>query len=629
MATIVKNVFSERRLQFAWKETQKRDAEDGIIAPSIRRFAENAEERIEALRIALATNIYQPHPFVEFNINTNGKERTLHIPAVEDRIVARAILTATTPIIDPLLGGSAFGYRPGLGVADAVQTIVEARETGLRWVLRTDVDECFPTLPPQIAFKRFEKAVADSKISAVVQQLLNRTVANGKLNGKILPGLPLGCPLSPILMNLVLVDLDDALNEAGFTVIRYADDIVVLGDSRQDLEDAMRFGQRLLRKFDMRLGEDKTEIMTFDDGFAFLGEDFGPKYPPFLPLQHVPNPEDRVLYIGAQTARLRISKGRLIVEEGDKKKVTKILDVPSSQVTRIVVFGSVGVSAGVRSWAAYHGIDIVLASRRGAYIGSIVGSQTSPHAARLMAQVNIQGSDHQVRLSREIVRAKIQKQIVVLQRFGKRCSEEYINTAVTRMRTYMGMLDDAQTLDEVRGLEGAAAKEYFLAYGSLFPKDLVFTKRSRRPPKDVANAALSFLYTVLLSECITAVRAAGMEPTLGVLHNPQEKRPSLALDLLEELRPLVVDQVVLSAARRKLLSSQHSRKDEGRPGVLLTKKGREQILNAYEARMLQVVKGSLPNFAGSIRRHMYRQAQRLAGAIVDEEYQWTGMSWRR
>lgn len=630
MSWLAEHAFSERSLGIAWKKVQKRESDDGTLAPSILKFQEDAEEKILRLSEALLDGSYKPYQFTEVDIETNGKERTLHIPAVQDRIVARAILATTTSRVDPLLGASAFGYRPGLGVADAVQAVVDAREAGLKWVLRTDVDDCFPSLSPDIAFERFTQAVHDTDITDVVEQLLGRTVGNGKMRGKTLPGLPLGCPLSPVLMNLVLVDLDDALNAAGFTVVRYADDIVVVGESKEELEDAARFCQRILRSFNMQLGDDKTDIMTFDDGFAFLGEDFGPKYPPAMPLQRVQEPENRVLYLGAQTAHARISKGRLIVEDRQKGggKPTKLFDVPCGHVSRIVAFGSVAISSGLRSWAMYNGVDIVLASRRGSYLGIMQGTKTETHSARLIAQVEINDTPRQLEISCAIIRAKIHKQIVVLQRFSKRESEEKVSNAITNMRKFMTMLDDTASIDEAMGLEGAAAKEYFAAYGALLPNELAFTTRSRQPPLDLANASLSFLYTVLLGECVTALRAAGMDPGLGVLHNPQAKRPSLALDLLEEFRPLVADQVVLNAARRNRLTSKHARKDPKGQGILLTKKGREEILKAYEERMLQVVKGSIPDFAGSIRRHLYRQAQRLAGAIMHDDYEWSGMSWR-
>ena len=638
MSWLAEHAFSERSLGIAWKKVQKRESDDGNLAPSILKFQEDAEEKILRLSEALLDGSYKPYQFTEVDIETNGKERTLHIPAVQDRIVARAILATTTSRIDPLLGASAFGYRPGLGVADAVQAVVDAREAGLKWVLRTDVDDCFPSLSPDIAFDRFTQAVHDTDITDVLEQLLGRTVGNGKMRGTTLPGLPLGCPLSPVLMNLVLVDLDDALNAAGFTVVRYADDIVVVGESKEELEDAARFCQRILRSFNMQLGDDKTDIMTFDDGFAFLGEDFGPKYPPAMPLQRVQEPENRVLYLGAQTAHARISKGRLIVEDRQKgggnggahggSKPTKLFDVPCGHVSRIVAFGSVAISSGLRSWAMYNGVDIVLASRRGSYLGIMQGTKTETHSARLIAQVEINDTPRQLEISCAIIRAKIHKQIVVLQRFSKREAEEKVSNAITNMRKFMTMLDDTASIDEAMGLEGAAAKEYFAAYGSLLPDELAFTTRSRQPPLDLANASLSFLYTVLLGECVTALRAAGMDPGLGVLHSPQAKRPSLALDLLEEFRPLVADQVVLNTARRNRLTSKHARKDPKGQGILLTKKGREEILKAYEERMLQVVKGSIPDFAGSIRRHLYRQAQRLAGTIMHDDYEWSGMSWR-
>jgi CRISPR-associated protein Cas1 len=113
-----------------------------------------------------------------------------------------------------------------------------------------------------------------------------------------------------------------------------------------------------------------------------------------------------------------------------------------------------------------------------------------------------------------------------------------------------------------------------------------------------------------------------------MLHTEQYRRPSLALDLVEEFRPLVVDQVVISAARRAELRPEHGRSDPDRPGVLLTRAGREVFLTGYERRMLQVTRGALPGFTGSLRRHLYRQAQRLANHIGDPNQPWTGLSWR-
>src|SRR5690606_26480585 len=144
-------------------------------------------------------------------------------------------------------------------------------------------------------------------------------------------------------------------------------------------------------------------------------------------------------------------------------------------------------------------------------------------------------------------------------------------------------------------------KSYFKAMGALVPEDMSFTGRSRQPPRDVVNAALSFGYTLLLGECEVAVYAAGLEPGLGILHAPQDRRPSLALDLMEEFRPLVVDQVVLTMVRGRQLRPEHGRPDkEGGSGVYLTKAGREALVAAYERRMLTETRGALPDFSGTL-----------------------------
>lgn len=217
--------------------------------------------------------------------------------------------------------------------------------------------------------------------------------------------------------------------------------------------------------------------------------------------------------------------------------------------------------------------------------------------------------------------------IVVLQRFGRREHHETVPGAIRQMRSVLALLGDSTGRNEIMGIEGAAAARYFPCLGQLVPPELRFEVRSRQPPLDVANSALSFLYTVLLGECACALWSAGLDPAIGVLHSESRGRPSLGLDLMEEFRPLVVDQTVLHATRTGVLTAASGTSDPGRSGVFLTKKARSALLEAYERRMLRHTRGALPDFAGTLRRHLYRQAQRLSAAICRDE-PWTGLSWR-
>ena len=217
----------------------------------------------------------------------------------------------------------------------------------------------------------------------------------------------------------------------------------------------------------------------------------------------------------------------------------------------------------------------------------------------------------------------------MLQRFNRREHADVVAAAVRQIRQTLLLLPECASSEELMGIEGAAARLYFPAYGTLMPQGMNFDLRSRRPPLDVPNAALSFLYTILMSECVTALCAAGLDPAIGVLHADDEDRPSLALDLMEELRPLLVDQVVLQLARKGALTPDDRRTDPHQHGVLLSKAGRDAVVAGYEARMQQQTRGALQDFAGSWRRHVYRQAQRLARVVTERDPTlWTGLSWR-
>ena len=123
----------------------------------------------------------------------------------------------------------------------------------------------------------------------------------------------------------------------------------------------------------------------------------------------------------------------------------------------------------------------------------------------------------------------------------------------------------ARTLGEVMGIEGACSNAYFDALAGCVPADVTFDGRSRRPPRDLPNAALSYGYAILLSECVGALHAAGLEPSLGIAHAPADKRPSLALDLMEQFRPLLVDQTVMALLRTRKPRPEHSVVEAG-PG---------------------------------------------------------------
>ena len=384
MGALYDRATSERALRDGWADVLANDRADGMLSAGVSRFADAAETAIPDLVEQLRSRTYHPRSLTAVEVpKPDGGMRELSVPAVRDRIAERAVADVLTGLIDPILGPSAYGFRPGLGVADAVQALARLRDEGLGWVLRGDVHDCFPSVDVARLWRMLGALIDDEALFALIGTFLDRQVAShtGLHSSR---GLAQGSPLSPMLANLALEGLDERLRRAGFPTVRYADDIAVAAASRSDALEAARIASAALEEIGMSLGNGKTGVFSFDDGFTFLGEEFGPRYPPTVDDHRVIEPLRRCVYLGMQGSGAHVRDGRLIVESRDDEE---LLDIPTGHVERIVCFGAIGISAGLRSWALNSGVDIALLSRRGAYLGELRSATDGRRIARLRAQL--------------------------------------------------------------------------------------------------------------------------------------------------------------------------------------------------------------------------------------------------
>ena len=428
-------------------------------------------------------------------------------------------------------------------------------------------------------------------------------------------------------INAALAPIDNAMTDAGHGYARCGQWILICEPDDARLGAAVALLVATLAARGLLLDGARTQTTSFDEEFCHLGTDYTATAP--APRTTSATPEasaDRIVYVGKDGTRIHVAEGRLLV---DSASGVPQMSLPQRSVTRIVLTGNVGLSAGARSWALRNGVDVVCLSRRGAYQGQLVNTAATGNAARLLAQASYTIDETaKLPLARAIVNAKIRNQIHVLNRIARRDPAQHLADTAARMRAWREETAHASDTDELMGIEGAASAAYFDALAMCAPPSVDFNGRSRRPPLDVPNAALSYAYAILLGECVGALHAAGLEPSLGVLHAPTDKRPSLALDLMEEFRPLLVDQTVMALLRTRRLRSEHGAPGPQGEGVWLSADGKKTVVDAYEATAQRSVTGALPGFSGSWRRHIHHEAQLMARAIAEPDYQWTGIIWR-
>jgi CRISPR-associated protein Cas1 len=217
----------------------------------------------------------------------------------------------------------------------------------------------------------------------------------------------------------------------------------------------------------------------------------------------------------------------------------------------LLVFGPAELTPAAMARLLARGVDVVFLTSSGRYRGRLVGPASRQGAVRL-AQYRAASDPAVARATAAaIVSGKIRAQRELLLRHQRRLKDEVLSEILPRLRHAAEQVAAAADLDEVRGCEGAAAAAYWQGFArAVRHPSLKFQKRTKRPPEDEINAMLSFGYAVLLSVVESAALRAGLDPAIGTLHEVRAGRPSMALDLMEEFRPQVVDAVVLRLVNR-------------------------------------------------------------------------------
>lgn len=329
----------------------------------------------------------------------------------------------------------------------------------------------------------------------------------------------------------------------------------------------------------------------------------------------------RTLYIQRHGAVLRCRRGELVVTLEDEE----VLAVPSALVDTVVCIGEVGLTPDARTQLLGNGVLTVFLNAAGRPIGGLRGL-TSLDGDLLRTQVlAAENPDYRLRLAQGFVLGKLRNMSVLLRRFGTGAA---VATAADRIDEFADQLPDVGTIDQLLGTEGAASAAYFEAFPAMLPAWCGFERRNRRPPTDPANAALGFTYALLTGAATGAVVAARLEPSIGFLHDIDGDRPSLALDLMEEFRPLLADQVVLEAFRKESLRPEHFRDGDEPGSVYLTADGRRLIIGAYEERVHQPFRYRPMDRTVNYQRAIFLQAQQLSLLLRRKSTDYRPVLWR-
>ena len=343
----------------------------------------------------------------------------------------------------------------------------------------------------------------------------------------------------------------------------------------------------------------------------------------------IPQSDDgAVLYLQEPGSHVGKRSEHLVV----RKEGAELSKVPMHAVRQVVVFGNVQVSTQALETLSANDIPVMYLTGYGRFVGAFLPSMPKNVGLREAQYRCFADEAECLKLAKAVVRAKLTNQRALLMRSlrggGERGSEELAAQGIADL---LRKLDDAAGVETVLGLEGQGAALYFGEFGRFLKarppgRGFDFTVRNRRPPRDPVNALLSFAYALLAKDCFSAVCAVGFDPYRGFFHASRHGKPSLALDLLEEFRPVIADSVVLTLVNNEMVGPEDFL--SWREACHLTEAGRKAFFQAYEQRKATVVSHPIYGYKMSYSRMLEVQARMLAAYVRGGVPAYTGFTVR-
>lgn len=314
----------------------------------------------------------------------------------------------------------------------------------------------------------------------------------------------------------------------------------------------------------------------------------------------------------------------------------------------LIVSGDVSFTGQAIKLLTRHGIDTIFLSRNGMFNGKLQFSQNKNVFLRQKQYKMLDDSFKCLTLAKSIVMTKLKNQLTVMQRIKRKKNEaEELGKAIASVRQCISKVENTDSLDKLRGIEGVGARNYFSVFKyNLIPEWASFPKRSKNPPLSNVNAVLSFLYTLLMYRVEAAIESSSLDPMVGFLHALDYGKNALVFDMMEEFRAPIVDTLCASVFNLGILDPEdfeeksfdeefpsegevnEEASEEKQKPIYLNKKGLNKVITAFEKKIESEIVYAALNKKMSFNRIIIEQVKHLKRVINEEETEYKGFLYR-
>ncbi len=539
----------------------------------------NRDSFVRELFQELSQGTYQPGPNQAFRIKKkDGGERVVERLSLKDLIVQHYCLKTIQPVFERIFEPESIGYRKGISRERAVEMVRQAIAEGYQYVIESDIEDFFPSVDLNLLCGLIDHYLPEKDVA--IREILKRCINAGYiLDQQLYPrqkGLAQGAPLSPLLANLYLDSFDEKLKSLNnLRLIRFADDFIILTRTREDARAILDQAQSYLSEINLNLNPSKTRITPIRDGFQFLGIRFERS-------EAVVEPEaefrrmKKPLYITEPYLYLTVNGEAVEI----RRRGAPVEIIPLRRLSEIMVMEKSLFSTALIRKCTELNIPVTITLNNGYYITTV--KPDSKNYYEILSAHNLRFSTlsetELLCFGREIATAKINNYLSLF----RQKYQPGFNLILSELNEAISRIEQAGTIDEVRGQEGAIARRIYQHLNLLIDNPVFHITTRRRKKPDRINSLLNFGYYLLFSRINATLRALGLNPYLGFLHSHSDNYESLAADLCELFRARV-DRFVIRLLNLKTITPDHFLIT--RDGAYLRQEPVKKFIDQYEKEM--------------------------------------------
>ncbi len=550
----------------------------------------------DIIEFQLRNNEYTPDIVLEREIvGYNGKLRAIALFTCRDRLILRAITQVLQPHLDAIFNSNSYAYRPNMGTDKAIKKALEYVNDGKVWVAELDIEGYFDSIDIDKLLEVLKQKVdLEYSLISLIKKYLYCSVESERDIFTVERGLIQGSPLSPLLANLFLDDLDNFLDDKGYSFIRYADDINIYCQDEVTAKKIYVQVSEFLSLKGLFVNGKKSGVYKAINR-SFLGYKF--TYTNKNKIIASKNKHSNIYYNNwHKSAIQKIDKNYHIVNDGvlSKRDFTLLFDneegkryIPVETVDALNIYSSAIFTSNFFEFLSQHRMRLTVFDKYGHSLGSFASTRNGSLATTMLKQAEIYlDTERRLSLARKLIMAAMHNIRSNVRYYYKQKGTDKLEKCIDELTHVISEMNEAKSIDDLLLLEARGRQRYFDVYNEIITNlDFEYKKRTRRPPMDAINALISFGNTYMYNRVATEICKTSLDIRIGIIHSTTNRSESLNLDISELFKPLIVDRAIFTLINRKMIDANEHFEEMENGGIYLNNAGKRIFLDELERKI--------------------------------------------